>query len=92
MRKSAAALVVASRVGEEFDALVTGASSKGTFVRVFAPPIEGKVVSGEQGLDVGDRVRVQLSHVDVERGFIDFAATSAGCVRVEIPQRDQTFN
>ena len=72
VRKSAAALVVASRVGQKFDALVTGASPKGTFVRVISPPIEGKVVSGEKGLDVGDRVRVRLSHVDVERGFIDF--------------------
>ena len=72
VRKSAAALVVASRVGQTFDALVTGASSKGTFVRVIAPPIDGKVVSGEKGLDVGDRVRVRLSHVDVDRGFIDF--------------------
>jgi ribonuclease R len=74
VRKSAAALVVASRVGQEFDALVTGASPKGTFVRVISSPIEGKVVSGEQGLDVGDRVRVRLSRVDVERGFIDFSA------------------
>jgi exoribonuclease-2 len=74
VRKSAAALVVASRVGEQFDALVTGASSKGTFVRVISPPIEGKVVSGEKGLDVGDRVHVRLSRVDVDRGFIDFSA------------------
>jgi VacB/RNase II family 3'-5' exoribonuclease len=72
VRKSAAALVVVSRVGQTFDALVTGASSKGTFVRVISPPIEGKVVRGEKGLDVGDRVRVRLTHVDVERGFIDF--------------------
>ena len=72
IRKSAAALLIASRVGQTFDALVTGASSKGTFVRAISPPIEGKVVSGEKGLDVGDRVRVRLSHVDVERGFIDF--------------------
>jgi exoribonuclease-2 len=72
VRKSAAALVVASRVGEEFDALVTGASSKGTFVRVISSPIEGKVVSGEDGLDVGERVRVRLSRVNVDRGFIDF--------------------
>ena len=63
-----------ARVGQEFDALVTGASGKGTFVRVMSPPIEGKVVSGGKGLDVGDRVRVRLSHVDVERGFIDFFA------------------
>ena len=73
MRKSAAALVVASRVGQIFDALVTGASPKGTFVRVLTPPVEGMVVSGQQGLDVGDRVRARLSHVDVDRGFIDFA-------------------
>jgi len=72
VRKSAAALVVASRVGQTFDAFVTGASSKGTFVRVISPPIEGKVVRGEKGLDVGDRVRVRLSNVDVDRGFIDF--------------------
>jgi exoribonuclease-2 len=74
VQKSAAALVVASRVGQEFDALVTGASSKGTFARVMSSPIEGKIVSGEKGLDVGDRVRVRLSRVDVERGFIDFSA------------------
>ena len=72
MRKSAAALLVSSRVGAIFEALVTGASPKGTFVRVVSPPIEGMVVSGQRGLDVGDHVRVRLSHVDVERGFIDF--------------------
>jgi exoribonuclease II len=72
VRKSAAALVIASRVGERFDAVVTGASPKGTFVRVTTPPIEGKVVKGEHGLDVGDRVRVQLVAVDVDRGYIDF--------------------
>jgi VacB/RNase II family 3'-5' exoribonuclease len=76
VQKSAAALLVASRVGQEFDGLVTGASPKGTFVRIVSPPIEGKVVSGERGLDVGDRVRVRLSHVDVDRGFIDFVRTS----------------
>jgi exoribonuclease-2 len=74
MRKSAAALLVASRIGERFDGVVTGASDKGTFARIVAPPIEGKVVSGERGLDVGDRVSVRLAHVDVERGFIDFSA------------------
>jgi exoribonuclease II len=75
VRKSAAALIVASRIGDRFDAIVTGASPKGTYVRVSAPPIEGRVMRGEQGLDVGDRVRVQLSGVDVERGFIDFVRT-----------------
>ena len=58
--------------GEHYDAIVTGASKKGTFVRITAPPIEGMLVRGQQGLDVGDRVRVQLQHVDVDRGFIDF--------------------
>ena len=72
VRKSAAAMVVESRVGEPFDAYVTGASNKGTFVRVTTPPIEGKLVRGEKGLDVGDRVRVRLAHVDIDRGFIDF--------------------
>ena len=72
VRKSAAAMIVASRLGERFEAVVTGASGKGTFVRVIAPPIEGKLVHGERGLDVGDRVTVQLTHVDVDRGYIDF--------------------
>ena len=72
VRKSAAALLVAARIGEQFEALVTGASPKGTFVRVAMPPIEGMLVRGKEGLDVGDRVDVQLSHVDVDRGFIDF--------------------
>jgi VacB/RNase II family 3'-5' exoribonuclease len=72
VRKSAAALVVSSRVGQRFDAVVTGASPKGTFVRTAAPPIEGKLVRGEHGLDVGDRVAVRLVRADVDKGFIDF--------------------
>ena len=55
------------------DALFTGASEKGTWVRLFHPPVEGKLVRGFEGLDVGDRVRVELIGTDVERGFIDFA-------------------
>jgi len=73
VRKSAAALLLASRVGQRFDGIVTGASSKGTWVRITHPAAEGKVVRGAQGLDVGDRVQVQLVDTDVERGFIDFA-------------------
>jgi VacB/RNase II family 3'-5' exoribonuclease len=73
-RKSAAALVVESRIGEHFDAFVTGASNKGTFVRVTKPPIEGMLVRGARGLDVGDRLRVELTAVDVDRGFIDFVS------------------
>ena len=72
VKKSAAALVVRSRIGETFDAVVTGSSSKGTWARVRMPPIEGKLVRGGGGLDVGDHVRVRLVDVDVERGFIDF--------------------
>ena len=72
LRKSAAACYLADRVGAQFDGLVTGASPKGTWVRVFDPPVEGRVVEGSNGLDVGDRVRVKLVHVDPERGFIDF--------------------
>lgn len=73
VRKSAGALLLQSRVGEKFDAIVTGASAKGTWVRIFHPPVEGKVVHGAQGLDIGDRTRVKLVDVNVDRGFIDFA-------------------
>jgi exoribonuclease-2 len=73
VRKSAAACVLESRVGEKFDAMVTGASEKGTWVRVFKPPVEGKIVHGANGLDVGDHVTVKLVSTDVERGYIDFA-------------------
>ncbi len=73
VRKSAAALLLSGRTGERFDAIVTGASAKGTWVRTLAPAAEGKVVRGAEGLDVGDRVRVELVATDVERGFVDFA-------------------
>ena len=76
VRKSAAALLLAPRIGQRFDAIVTGASNKGTWVRIFRPAAEGKVVRGFQGLDVGDRTRVELLHTDVQRGFIDFARVS----------------
>lgn len=70
--KSAAALLLESRIGEQFDAIVTGASDKGTWARLLTIPVEGKVVHGFEGLDVADRVRVQLMSINVERGFIDF--------------------
>jgi len=73
VRKSAAALLLSSRIGERFDALVTGASEKGTWVRILRPSVEGRLVRGYDGVDVGDHVQVELVHVDVERGFIDFA-------------------
>jgi len=78
VRKSAAALLLEQRVGQRFDGIVTGASEKGTWVRLFQPPVEGKLEHGAEGLDVGDRVRVKLIRTDVERGFIDFARTTAG--------------
>jgi exoribonuclease R len=73
VRKSASALYLASRVGERFDAIVTGASAKGTYVRIFHPTAEGRVVRGHQGLDVGEHVVVELLKTDVAKGFIDFA-------------------
>jgi ribonuclease R len=72
LRKSAAALLLAAHIGQRFDAIVTGASDKGTWVRISAPTAEGKVVKGFEGIDVGDRVRVTLVDTNVERGFIDF--------------------
>ena len=70
--KSAAAMLLESRIGERFAAIVTGASDKGTWVRLLHPPIEGRLVSGFGGMDVGHRLRVELIHTDVERGYIDF--------------------
>ena len=75
LRKAAAACLLDGQIGREFDGLVTGASPKGTWVRVFDPPVEGRVERGSEGLEVGDRVRVKLIHTDPERGFIDFART-----------------
>lgn len=72
VRKSAAAFVLARRVGERFEAIVTGAAPKGTWVRTLHPPVEGRLVGGFDGVDVGDRIDVRLVDVDVERGFIDF--------------------
>ena len=73
VRKSAAASLLESRIGEKFDAIVTGASVKGVWVRIFNPPIEGKVVQNAAGLDLGERCRVKLIHVDIAQGHIDFA-------------------
>ena len=70
--KSAAALLLQSRIGEQFDSIVTGASEKGTWVRLLSLPVEGKLVQGLDGIDVGDRMRVQLIDTNVERGYIDF--------------------
>ncbi|MFN8007400.1 MAG: RNB domain-containing ribonuclease [Terriglobia bacterium] len=70
--KSAAALLLESRIGQRFEALVTGAADKGTWVRLLQFPVEGRLVSGFQGVDVGQQLRVELIHTDVEHGYIDF--------------------
>lgn len=77
VEKSAAALLLESRIGERFDSIVTGASEKGTWVRLLNLPVEGKLVEGFEGLDVGERVRVQLIDTNVELGYIDFKKVSS---------------
>jgi exoribonuclease R len=70
--KSAAALLLESKIGEQFDSIVTGASAKGTWARLLTIPVEGRLMRGFEGVDVGDRKHVRLIAVDVERGYIDF--------------------
>ena len=74
--KSAAALLLSSKLGQTFDAICTGASNKGTWVRIFNPPVEGKLVHGVSGIDVGNRLRVKLTRTDAKNGFIDFEHTN----------------
>ena len=74
MQKRIAAVVLHSRIGQTFRAIVTGVNNYGTFVRTLDPHVDGKLVEGEKGLDVGDRVMVKLISTNPERGFIDFAA------------------
>jgi exoribonuclease-2 len=76
VEKSAAALMLESRIGEKFASIVTGASEKGTWVRLLSIPIEGKLEQGFEGFDVGDQIKVQLILVDVQKGFIDFRKTN----------------
>ena len=76
VRKSAAAQLLSGRIGERFDAIVTGASAKGTWVRLLKPPVEGKLIKGEAGAKVGDELRVELAGVNVERGFVDFVRSN----------------
>lgn len=73
MRKVAAAVVLEHRIGDEFDAIVTGVTPRGTFARLIKPPVDGRVMRGEEGLRVGEQVRVKLLLADPRRGFIDFA-------------------
>ena len=72
VRKSAAALLLEARIGDVFDALVTGVNAKGTWIRLQQPPAEGRLEEGFEGADVGDRIRVRLLRTDVRRGFLDF--------------------
>ena len=73
MRKVAAAMFLRNRIGQDFDAIVTGITPKGTFARVVRPPVDGLVVEGKEGLKVGQEVRVKLLATDPAKGFIDFA-------------------
>ena len=81
VRKKAAAVLMRDRVGEDFAAMVTGASQKGVYVRLLSPPVEGRVVRGGQKLDVGDTVRVKLVRVDDDKGYIDFEHESSDVER-----------
>jgi len=73
MSKRIAAAAMSGRIGESFDAIVTGVTPRGTFVRVLKPHVEGLLAQGDQGIDVGDKLRVRLTRTDAARGFVDFA-------------------
>jgi VacB/RNase II family 3'-5' exoribonuclease len=73
MSKRIAAVAMSNRIGEVFDAIVTGVTPHGTFVRVLKPAIEGLLAQGQQGADVGDKLRVKLIRTDAQQGYIDFA-------------------
>jgi exoribonuclease-2 len=75
MQKRIAAVVLRPRVGQSFPAIVTGVNKYGTFVRTLNPHVDGMLVQGGKGLDVGDKVIVKLISTDPQRGFIDFAAS-----------------
>ncbi len=77
MVKRIAAVALAGSIGKSFHGVITGANDKGTYVRVFDPPVEGKIVKGANGLDVGDTVDVTLVHTDPQHAFIDFAHANA---------------
>jgi exoribonuclease-2 len=76
VEKSANAMLLESKIGEEFEAIVSGASPKGTWIRLFHPHVEGKLVRGSKGLEVGHKLNVRLTEVNVEAGFIDFEQVS----------------
>jgi len=72
VEKSANAILMKSKIGQVFEAIVSGASPKGTWVRLFQPHIEGKLVKGFNGLKVGQKLKARLTHINIEFGFIDF--------------------
>jgi exoribonuclease-2 len=77
MRKAAAAVLLKDRIGESFEGLITGAKDHGTYVRLITPPAEGRIVRGERGLYVGQKVRVRLIKTDPYNGFVDFEYTGS---------------
>jgi exoribonuclease R len=76
MRKVLAASLLSKQISQVFDGIITGAAPKGTYVRIFKPPVEGRVVRGERGIDVGDKIKVRLVSVNIPQGFIDFERVS----------------
>lgn len=72
VNKSAAAAYLSSQIGSVFKGIITGTGDKGTWVRIFQPAVEGKIIRGFEGLKIGDKVSVQLKYVDIAKGFIDF--------------------
>jgi len=76
MTKRLAAVAMLHKIGQTFSAVVTGVTPKGVFVRAVAPPVEGRLMRGEEGLDVGDRLHVKLLNADPVRGYIDFGRIS----------------
>jgi VacB/RNase II family 3'-5' exoribonuclease len=93
MRKAAAAVLLKDRIGETFDALVTGVTEHGIYARMISPPAEGRIMQGEQGLRVGQKITVRLLRTDPYNGFIDFACIgrgeSGGGVYVARPSRSR---
>jgi exoribonuclease-2 len=75
-RKAAGAILLEHRIGTVYDAIVTGVNKDGTYVRLMSPPVEGRVMRGEHGMDVGERVRVKLIATDPHRGYVDFQGIS----------------
>jgi VacB/RNase II family 3'-5' exoribonuclease len=78
LNKSAAAAILSSQIGAVFKGIVTGIGDNGTWVRILQPSVEGKIIQGYEKLNIGDRVTVQLKHVDIARGFIDFVKIKEG--------------